>query len=265
MSYWLKSTAYSFFRHRELLWEMVKRDLKGLTKGSVLGYLWIILVPLIQVSIYVIVVSFVFRARLNENAGVLDYALYVLSGLIPWQIITRAMGDATSLIRDRTELLKQVIYPIETLPLTNMLVASFGSFVSLFLFIILAIVAGQLRWTFILLPIPLIVLVVFILGVSWFLSIVGVILKDIREFIALVMGALMYVSPVIASESMVGTSLWRVILLNPLAHMIIAFRDVFNAEFHLTSWLVFVGTSLLMFFVGSVVMWRARLVINDYI
>ena len=113
--------------NRELIWELVLRDLKGLNKGAFLGYLWLVINPLVQVTAYVVIVSFVFQTRLAPNTDSMSYPLYVLSGMIPWQIMTKAIQESPSLIRERMELVKQVIYPIETLPLNSLLVSSFGS------------------------------------------------------------------------------------------------------------------------------------------
>ena len=191
-------------QNRELIWEMALRDLKGLNKGSFLGYSWLVISPMIQVAAYVIIVSFVFRARLNGSAGPLDYALYVLSGMIPWQIVTRSIQESPSLIRERMDIVKQVIYPIETLPLNSLLTSSFGSFVSFFLFLVLSAIEGKLHWSYFLLPFPSFLLLFFVVGLSWIFSIAGVIFKDLREIVGVTLGLLVYLSPVVLSESMVG-------------------------------------------------------------
>jgi len=261
----LTRTIYPIIHHRELIWEMALRDLKGMHKGAFLGYFWLVISPLVQVLAYVLIVSFVFRSRLSQNAGPLDYALYVLSGMIPWQIISKSVQEAPSLIRERMELVKQVIYPIETLPLTSLLVSSFGSVVSLALFLILTLIGGSFRWTFFLLPIPLVLLVAFVLGISWIFSIAGVLIKDLREIVTVLLNLLIYVSPVVVSREMVGERIWRYILWNPLSHVIICFRDIFEARFHFESWVIYAFMSLAAFFIGDWVITRTKLLINEYI
>ena len=234
----LIKTIRSTIQHRELIWEMAMRDLKALNKGAFLGYLWLIINPLIQVAAYVIIVSFIFKNRLSENSGTFDYALYVLSGMIPWQMITKSLQDSPNLILNKMELVKQVIYPIETLPLTSLIVSSMGVFVSLCVFFILTAVTGEFNWTILLLPIPFFILVVFLLGISWAFSIIAVLIKDLREMVTVALSLLVYLSPVVVSEAMVGEKIWGYILWNPLAHIVICFRDVFNATFHGWSWLI---------------------------
>lgn len=260
-----RSTLWSIFTHRELVREMVLRDLKGRNKGAVLGLLWIFLRPLIQTAAYVAIVSFVFKSKATASDGVFDYSLYVLSGMIAWQVMSRTLEDAPNLVRDRMDLVKQVIYPIETLPMTSMVVGSFGSLVSLALYVALAAYAGQARWSFLLLPVPLVLLTVMLLGASWLMMIAGVILKDLREINSLLLGILVYFSPVVVSPGMVSERGWNIILLNPLSHVVICFRDVFLGELHGLSWGVFAGMAAVSLAAGSLVMARTKLLINEYL
>jgi lipopolysaccharide transport system permease protein len=260
-----RKTIFSLIENRELIWELVLRDLKGLNKGAFLGYLWLVINPLVQVTAYVVIVSFVFQTRLAPNTDSMSYPLYVLSGMIPWQIMTKAIQESPSLIRERMDLVKQVIYPIETLPLNSLLVSCFGSLVTLCLFLVLSIITGNAHWTYFLLPFPLFLLMVFILGVSWMFSIGGVLVKDLREIVTVVLGLAIYFSPVLLSESMVGNKIWSYVLWNPLSHIIICFRDIFYGKFHLWSWGIFVGMSLGVFAAGGWVLTRTKLLINEYI
>lgn len=254
----------SAFVHRKLVWAMAWRELKGLNRGALLGSAWLVLSPLVQVLAYVVIVSFVFGKR-DTAGGPFDYAIYVLSGMIPWQIMLRSLGLAPSLIRDRIQLVKEVIYPIETLPFTTILVSSFGSLVSLVVFLGLAIYAGKLAWTVVLLPLPALLLLAFVTGVSWVFAVLGVLVKDLREIVTIGLSLLIYVSPVVASEELVGPQVWRWIQFNPLAHVVICFRDVFQASFHPLSWGVFAGLALLSFLLGGWVMARAKRHIAEYI
>jgi len=260
-----RKTILSIMENRELVWEVAVRDLRGQSRGAILGFAWAILSPLVQVIAYVAIVSFVFRAKLGETFGPFDYAVYVLSGMIPWQILTQSIQQAPTLIRNNTELVKQVIYPIQTLPLTSLITSSFGSVVSLVVFLLLSIFSGSFRVTFLLFPIPLLFLVFFVLGLSWIFAIVGIVVKDLREMVSVIMGVLVYFSPVVASEAITGPRAWRIINLNPLSHAVICFRDVFHATFHFQSWVVFVLASLGLLMIGTLVITKTRLLINEYI
>jgi lipopolysaccharide transport system permease protein len=244
---------------------MAAREMKGLYQGAVLGLAWLIIRPLVQVVAYVVIVSYVFGVRIGPAAGPVDYAIHVLSGLFAWQAVQRSLEEAPSLVRDRIEILKQVIYPIETLPITAMLSSGLGPAIVLAAYLVLAAATGQLSWTIVLLPIPLALLAGFILGASWILMVIGAVLKDLREMVSVVLGLLVYVSPVLLSEEMVGERLWSIILLNPLAHIVISFRDVLTGGFHPTSWAVFAASAAFALLLGGWLVQRTKLAINELI
>ena len=261
----LKKTLYSIFENFELIREMAFRELKEATKGAFLGLFWIIISPLIQVAVYVVVVSFVFRMRLGEGSGHFDYAIYVLSGMIPWQLMTKSLSEAPSLIRSRMALVKEVIYPIETLPVSSLVMSSVGPFIAFILFLVISAISGKLTWGFLILPVPFLLLGIFLIGIGWIFSIAGILIKDLREIVSVILALVVYISPVIASEAMVGEAIWKLILLNPLAHVVICFRDVYNLTFHGTSWFIFTGMSFSAFLLGIVIITKTKVLINEYI
>jgi lipopolysaccharide transport system permease protein len=261
----LGKTLYSILENLELIREMAIRDLKQSTKGAFLGLMWIIASPLIQVAVYVIVVSFVFKSRLGETSGHFDYAIYVLSGMVPWQLMNKSLTEAPSLIRNRMELVKQVIYPIETLPISTLIVSSIGSIVAFFIFLIISTISLKITWTFLLLPIPFFLLALFLVGAGWIFSIAGILVKDLKEIVTVILGLMVYVSPGIVSEKMIGETVWKIILYNPLAHVVICFRDIYNASFHPLSWFIFVAMSVIVFVLGGLVITKTKIFINEYI
>jgi lipopolysaccharide transport system permease protein len=169
------------------------------------------------------------------------------------------------LIRSNTEIVKQVIYPIETLPLTNLLVGSFGGVVNLIVFLALFLIIGHVKWTLIFLPFPIFFLLLFILGISWIFSVIGVILKDLREMVTVILTLMVYFSPVLISDSMVRGSIWQLITFNPLSHIVISFRDVLWGNFHLWSWVIFLSLSITVFLLGQFVITKAKRIISEYI
>ena len=186
----LNRTLLSFITHWELVREMAIRDLRGTSKGAILGCFWAVLQPLIRTAAYVVIVSFVLGSRLSGEGGRFNYVVYVLSGMVPWEILSRALQQAPMLIRTRMDLVKQVIYPIETLPMSSLLTGCVGSFVSFVIFLGLSIWSGSIQWTFLLLPVPVVLLLMLVLGVSWAFMIVGVLVKDLQEIVSVLLGLL---------------------------------------------------------------------------
>lgn len=256
--------AKSLWASRWLAWEMAKRELSATTKGTVLGLGWLVVRPAIQTVAYVVVVALIFRVRLSPSASPFTYALYVLCAMAPWQLTTQVLQDSPSLIRTRIDILKQVIYPLEILPITSIVIASIGPLILLSIYLLLGAISGELHWTLILLPIPIALLMIMLLGSAWVLMVVGLVFVDLREVIAAVLGLIVYMSPVVLSQSMVSQRIWRAIELNPLSHVIICFRDVFEGQFHLLSWGLFVAMAAASLVLGVVGLTGAKRIFSEY-
>jgi lipopolysaccharide transport system permease protein len=261
----IKNIVSLFIEFRVLIIESTKRDLQVLNKGAFLGHAWLFLGPLIQTGAYVIIVSFLLGGHQDAKGNLLRYALYVLGGMIPWQIISRCLTDAPSLIRSRMDLVKQVIYPVETLPLTGLLVGSCGALVSFCVFLLLGAITGTLGWGILLVPVPFFFMVVFLVGASWILAVLGIFLKDLREVVSTLVAILVYFTPVVATPDLTGTTIWKAILLNPLSHIILCFRDTYRLEFSWVSWAVFLVMAGLVFAAGGWLITRTKLMINEYL
>lgn len=258
-------TFRAIFTNWILAREMARRELMVSNKGALLGIAWLVIRPFIQVAALVIVVTFVFGVRFGNATGRFDYAVYVLAGMVPWQILSKALEDAPSLVRDRVEILKQVVYPLEVLPVTSLLSAMLGPSIAFLFYLLLAAINGSLHWTILFLPVPFTLLILFILGSSWALMMVGVLLKDLREIISVLLGLLVYMSPVVMSEQMAGAKIWSLLQFNPFFHVVATFRDVFDGTFHPISWMIFLFIVVVALGFGILVLDRARALLNELI
>lgn len=259
------ATLKSFHKYRRLIWEVALRELQVRTKGSVLGIIWIGLVPLIQTLTYVVVIAFVFQVKFKADGTPFEFVIYVLTGQVSWTFAARTLSEAPMLVRAKVDLVKQVVYPIETLPITGIIIGAISGLMALVVAVILAAIDNSLHWSILLLPLPYAIMFIMLLGGSWILMMIGVFFKDITEIVAVAFGVLIFISPVLLTEQIVGPTIWNVMLYNPLAHMVIAFRDVFYGTFHPTSWIVFSSMAALFFIVGQQMVARTRLVINEFI
>lgn len=251
-------------KHR-IAWQSAKHELRGRYKGTYLGLLWAGLLPLLQVAVYVFVIAVVFQVRSARYSGTFDYALYVLGGMIPWLVIVGVLQDAPMLVRVRMDLVKQVVFPIETLPLASFFVHSATFIVGFGFYLILAVASATIKWTFILLPLPILLLAFLLIGLSWFLMIAGVIFKDLSHIVTVIFTFLIFFTPVLLSVDMVGQDIWLFLMFNPVSHVILCFRDVLLGTFHPWSWLVFAGMTFLFLLAGGWVLGRTKLLINEYL
>jgi lipopolysaccharide transport system permease protein len=256
-------TGRTLWSNRRFTLMMARYEMQAKNKGAILGIAWLLIRPIIHLAAYVAVLHVFAGGRLNASAS--ELTTYVLSGLVVWQAVQRTLEEAPSLVRDRIEILKQVSYPLETLPATSLLSSSLGPAVGLVALGVTLAVSGRWCLSVFLLPLPLAMVVLFALGASWVLMVVGAVLRDLREIVAVSVGLAVYLSPVMLSEELVGERLWRLVLLNPLSHIVVCFRDVLFGTFHMISWLVFAFISLAAFALGAWVVDRAKMVINEYL
>lgn len=254
----------SLIRHHRLAYEMAVWELRISTKGSFLGLLWIVLRPLLQVATYVFIITVIFNVRLGPGTGTFDYAITILGGLVPWLLLSRSFEESPELIRSRITLMKQVAYPIETLPLTMLMVNAVGPVVGFAVYFLLSLFNGTFTWTWVLLPLPLVLLATFLLGMSWVFMLVGVVFKDLKDIFSIVLAILIFLSPVLITETNASPLVWGIIQANPISHFIIPFRDVFEGTFHSWSWLSAIVMAAFAMWLGGGLINKAKLKIREY-
>lgn len=242
-------------KHKELLSEMVRREITQRFSGQFLGAAWAILHPLLIMLVYIVVFGWIFKARMPgspANSGV-DYIAYLLSGLIPWLCLQESSVKATSAILGNQSLVKQIVFPLELLPLTT----TISSFLSaLVAFIVLA--AYRIFYglgippAFFLLPVLLLMLFFLAAGLAYLLSAATVYFRDLKDITQVLFSIGVYLVPVLYLPSWVPDVLKPVVQFNPLTHMVVPFQDAlaYGQILHPVSWAWFAGISLVTFFVG---------------
>lgn len=253
----------SVWRHREFAVAMAVRDMKGGHRGAVLGMAWLVLRPLVQIGAYLFIVMKVFRVSLAEFDTTSQFLVHVLAGMVAWLALQRCLEEAPSLVRDRMEVIKQVTYPVETLPLSAAIPALIPA--TLVLLVLVAVLAGSGRVpaNVAAFPLAVVLLAGFMTGVSWVLMIAGAVLRDLKEITVVLLGLAVYASPVFLTERMVSPQVWTVIQLNPLSHAVLCFQDVFTGTFHPWSWMLFAFMAAALLLLGAWLTSKAKLALAE--
>ncbi len=202
---------------------LVKRDLKGRYKGSVLGFLWTFINPLFQLLIYTFVFSIVMRS------GIEDYYMFLFVALIPWIFFSTCLAGGTNCVMGQKDMVKKIYFPREVLPLSFVI----SQFINMLLsFIVIFAVMLIMRYTFnpmaILCLIPVMITeFILALGFTFILSAVTVFFQDMQFIMGILTMAWQFLSPVMYSETMVPEQYRGIYLIvNPMAPIIIAYRDI---------------------------------------
>jgi lipopolysaccharide transport system permease protein len=218
----------SFLKNRELIWQLTRREVATRYRGSILGFAWSFINPLIMLAVYTFVFSVVFKARWNIGAeSKAGFALALFIGLIIHGILAECMNRAPSLILSNVNYVKRVIFPLDILPWIVMGSALFNSIISMTVWCLFFIVVNQtFYWTSIFFPFLLLPLLLLIMGISWFLSSVGVFLRDVGQVIGILTTVLLFMAPVFYPASMLPEPYRTLLYLNPLTFFIEQTRDV---------------------------------------
>lgn len=253
--------------HSELIWDLAKRETGERYAGQMLGNVWAIIHPLMMMGIYVFLFSFVFKVKIEDLYELpLDYTAYILAGLIPWLVFQEVLIKSTTVIVANANLVKQVVFPIEVLPVKSVLSSLLSLAVSLtVLFTYVLITSGGLPWTYLLLPVVVALMVVFMLGVAFLLSGAGVYFRDIKDIVQVLAIINMYLMPIFYLPMWVPQLFKPLIYINPFSPMIWCFQDVlyFGGFEHPWAWLVFGVESLLIFIIGFSLFRRLKTVFGN--
>jgi len=218
----------SVWRYRELLRNLIRRELKVRYKSSVLGFLWTLVNPLMYLVVYTLVFSGIL------GVDVPDYGIFFLSGLLAWTLFSAGLGQATGSIVDNSPLVTKVWFPREVLPL-----AAIGSNVVNFFFQAVVLVIGMVvlthspDWAYLLtLPLAIVVLLVLTTALGLAMSIVYVYLRDTRYLVDLGLLLWFWLTPIVYPYLTVAEKLdskSNLLLLNPMIPVVTAFqRALYN-------------------------------------
>ena len=239
----------SLWKHRALVWQMTKREVIGRYRGSVMGLLWSFFNPILMLSVYTFVFSVVFQARWGGGSGSkTEFAIILFAGLIVYSLFSECLNRAPSLILNNVNFVKKVVFPLEILPWVAMGSTLFHTAISaMVLLTFFAIINSYLNWTAIFLPLVLLPLVIFTMGLCWFLASMGVFLRDVGQTVGIFTSVLMFLSPIFYPVSALPEQLRPLILLNPLSFIIEQARNVLLWG-RLPDW-----SGLALYFVASIV------------
>ncbi|MDO8894416.1 MAG: ABC transporter permease [Nitrosomonas sp.] len=222
----------SLRQHYPLILQMVKREVIGRYRGSFLGILWTFVNPILMLAIYTFVFGVVFKVRLDSQSTELyddkfAFALLLFTGLILFNLFSECLSRSPGLVLANVNYVKKVIFPLEILPLVSLGSALFHAGISfLVLFTFMLVIDHSIHWTLIFLPIILLPLLLLILGLSWMLASIGVYVRDIGQFIGLILTMLLFMSPIFYPASALPESVRDYLFLNPLTFVIEQARAV---------------------------------------
>ena len=210
------------WEYREMVASLVKRDLKSRYKGSVLGFLWMFLNPLLQLAVYTVVFSTIMRMGIDK------FYLFLFVALVPWLFFSTCLSAGTTVIFSQQDMVKKIYFPREVLPLAFTL-SQFVNMLLSFLVIFAVVLCSGIKIELqALLYLPLVMCVEFILalGVTYLVSALNVYFRDLEHILGIVSMAWMYLTPIKYPIDMVPKEYEPLFYFNPMTSITIAYRDI---------------------------------------
>lgn len=247
------SNLASLVRYRGLVSSLVARELKARYRGSVLGFVWSFINPLLLLLIY----SFVFTTIMpNETVGVQPYAVFMFCGILPWNWFSTSLSDAAGSLLAGGNLIKKVLFPAEVLPIVSVLANMVHFFLGLPILLAFLIVSGHTPHVTALLWFPLIVIVqlIFATALALMLSALTVHFRDIRDILANVLMLWFFATPIIYPWFQPNVQRFRWLFnVNPFTHLAVSYQEVLffvSGPFGHWKWLLALGAFAVVLFLA---------------
>jgi homopolymeric O-antigen transport system permease protein len=256
-------SVVSLWRHRGLVLALVRREVAGRYRGSMMGMAWSFFNPVFMLLIYTGVFSIVFKARWGTGSeeSKADFAIILFVGMIVHGVFAECVNRAPNLILENVNYVKKVIFPLEVLPWVALGSALFHAAVSTVVLLIAQLaLRHSLPWTAVLFPFIMLPLVLTTVGLAWFLTALGVYIRDIGQTAAMFTTVMMFVSPVFYPLSSVPEGLRALMRLNPLTYVIEDGRNVliFGRLPDPAGWILALGAGVLIALLGFAWFQRTR-------
>lgn len=195
---------------RDLVRVLIKRDIATRTSGTVLGGVWMLAQPALQVLAFWFLLDFVLRVRFPGQVSFLNYFLL---GMLPWLMISEVMQRNLTVLTEFSTLYQRSAFPVNLLPLLPLMVSG------LFYGVVYAVVAGLLEGWVAALWAPLVVmlLLLWLLPVCYLLAVLGLFIRDARQLIPFLLTLTMYLTPILYMPEMLPEGMRMLMVFNPFA------------------------------------------------
>lgn len=235
------------------MYSLTKREIASRYRGSMLGVLWAFITPMAMLAVFTFVFAGIFQAKWHGAGDTVEFALNMYAGLVAFWCFAEVVGKAPSLIYSQPNFVTKVVFPLEILPIVSVIAALFHFLINIsILFIAVLIYKGSLPFTILATPIIVIAMLPLLAGLGWFLSAVGVYIRDISAVIGVALNMLMFLSPIFYPLEATPLRVRWLMELNPLTFIIECIRGsaIDGVWFSAQDTVIYFVVSLVIGFVG---------------
>lgn len=223
----MKEILMAVWAYRHFIMSSIKNDLRSRFARSKLGALWMVLQPLAQVAIYALVLSRIMAAKLPGIDNRYAYVIYLMAGMIAWSLFAEVVTRSLTVFVDNGNLMKKMAFPRVCLPIIIAGSCLVNNLLLLITAVIVFVLIGHppsaaMLW----LPLLIGVNIAFAVGFGLVLGVLNVFVRDIAQFMMVVLQLLFWLTPVVYMPSIIPPGLRAVLVFNPMVHIVTAFQEV---------------------------------------
>ncbi|MBG99704.1 MAG: ABC transporter permease [Solibacterales bacterium] len=216
----------NLIKNRSLIYQLVRRDFEQRYVGSVAGWLWGIVHPLVLLGVYTFVFAYAFGMRLPRGEVTDSYPLFLFAGMLPWLLFSETLQRSSSALIDQANLIKKTVFPAEIIPLSIFLSTWISHLLGLILLVVIVgIQDHEINASLLLLPGYFLLLGMLSLGLAWITAALNVYLRDTAQVLSVVLTAWFWLTPIFLFEAQFPESVSGVLLLNPLTYVVRGYRE----------------------------------------
>jgi lipopolysaccharide transport system permease protein len=258
------------WHHQDLIAAILRREMSERFKGSVAGWVWAVVAPLLAIGVYTFAFTTNIKLPLADSAmgPRIGYALFIFSGIIVFNFWSEMAFRAPMLLHEYTHFIKQTIFPSDMLAVISTLRATAYTLISIAVMLAFQLFATHtLPWTVVLIPLIFVPFMAFLIGMSWFLCAIGAFTRDAGYLMINIVPLFMFATPVFYPHTMLPPPFDFWIYANALAGYVEVMRDIVLLgqlpDLRVYAWTLF--TSVFTFYFGYWFFDRYRNVIVDVI
>lgn len=252
-------------KHKSLLFATTVQAFRTRFTANVLGAAWLIVYPIIFLSMYSVIYIFILGVRM-PGLGTGYYVLIIFSGLVPFLAFSEAFSTGTSSILSNRGLLRNTLFPIEMVVAKDVIVSHATMGIGIFLVWAAVLYTGHIYWTHLAIPFIFILQIIMTLGFVWITSTLTVFFRDIQQTIPILTLFLMLISPIAYTNDMVPAKLKFILKLNPLAYLMNLYRSCFlTGDLPISDLTIFALFSFAMCWLGYRVISHLKPIFYDYV
>jgi lipopolysaccharide transport system permease protein len=211
---------------RSLIRNFVIRDLRARYIGSFMGVFWSVIHPIVLLASYTFVFHIIFGLKPLPDTGTTSFALFLFCSILPWLFFQETLQRSSTIIIENANLVTKTLFPSEILPLV-VLLSSFVNHLIGFsiLLVIIFFTLGKVSLFILVVPVYFFLLMLFTLGISWFVSSLNVFVRDVSQVLTVILTFWFWLTPIFYSIDRFPRQLLFLVRFNPLAHVVIGYRD----------------------------------------